>query len=143
MIKVNTIEEAVKNCLLLSKILKPYSYPTVSADVEDLYLPYRTWNFKIDGYDVCVHMSEFSVYDSTIQNIQIFPKKLYTLPFHMYFKIAVAFLGKKDIINFSIVRHGHIVSCWTKMKEKSKDGAVDVRSTVDRDNYLGIDFGYL
>lgn len=143
MIKVKSIQEAVKYSLLFSKCLRNYSYPQVSVDAEDSYLPYRTWNFNLDGYDICVYINEFFINDSVIQNLQIFPRKLYTLPFHVFFKVAVAFLGTKDIINFNIIKHGHIVSCWTKMKQRSQNGTVEVRSTVDRDNYMGIDFGYI
>lgn len=143
MIRVSNMREAVKYATLFASCLRDYSYPEVHADIEDLYLPFRTWAFTVDGYDVCVHINEFKMHDSVIQNIQIFPRKLYALPFHVYFKIAVAFLGAKDIINFTVVRHGHIVSCWTKMKQKSEKGSVEVRSSIDRDNYMGIEFGYL
>lgn len=141
--KAATFDEAIRYCSLMAKVLRNYSYPTVSLEVENMYLPYRVWQFTLDGYEICVHMSELIVNDSVIQNIQIFPVKLYSLPFHVYFKIAVAFLGREGIVNFSIIRQGHLVSCWTKMREKSKTGSVTIRKDVSQDSYLGINYGYL
>jgi len=143
MMKVESLQEAVKFAGLFSKILRKYSYPSVGMDMEEIYLPYRTWEFPIDGYLVTVHITDMHVNDSVIQNLQIFPKRLYVLPFHLYFKIAVAFLGTDGIVNFSILRHGHLVSCWTKLIEKSKTGTVTLRKNIIRDKYLGVDFGYL
>jgi hypothetical protein len=68
---------------------------------------------------------------------------MYFLPWHVYLKISVAFLGTEGIVNFSIMRHGHLVSCWTKIVEKSKSGSVSVRKDVIEDSYLGVKFGYL
>jgi hypothetical protein len=143
MIKVANLQEAVKYAGLFSKILRKYSYPVVGMDMEEIYLPYRTWQFTIDGYSVCIHITDMTVNDSVIQNLQIFPNKLYILPFHLYFKIAVAFLGTEGIVNFSILRHGHLVSCWTKLIEKSKSGTVNLKKNIIHDKYLGVDFGYL
>jgi hypothetical protein len=143
MIKVQSLNEAVKYASLFAKILRKYSYPLVGMDIEEIYLPYRTWSFNVDGYVVCVHLTDMVVNDSVIQNLQIFPVRMYCLPWHVYFKIAVAFLGTEGIVNFSIMRHGHLVSCWTKIVEKSKSGSVSVRKDVIEDSYLGVKFGYL
>jgi hypothetical protein len=143
MIKVKGLSEAVKYASLFSKILRKYSYPLVSMDMEEIYLPFRTFNFILDGYEICIHLTDMHVNDSIIQNLQIFPTKAYALPFHVYFKIAVAFLGKDEIVNFSILRQGHLVSCWTKLIEKSRNGTVSIRKNVTNTSYLGISFGYL
>jgi len=143
MIKVKNLPEAVKYASLFAKILRRYSYPLVSMDMEEIYLPFRTFSFPLDGYEICVHLTDMCVNDSVIQNLQIFPTKAYALPFHVYFKIAVAFLGTEEIVNFSILRQGHLVSCWTKLIEKSKNGTVSIRKDVTSASYLGINFGYL
>jgi hypothetical protein len=65
------------------------------------------------------------------------------LPFHVYFKIAVAFLGKDEIVNFSILRQGHLVSCWTKLIENSRNSTVSIKKNITNTSYLGISFGYL
>ena len=143
MIKVENLEEAVKYGTLFAKILRKYSYPLTSMDMEEIYLPYRTWVFVVDGYHVCVHFTEMIVNDSVLQNLQIFPQRLYALPFHVYFKVAIAFMGTNGIVNFSIIRHGHLVSCWTKLSEKSKSGTVTIRKDIMQDDYLGVNYGYL
>ena len=87
MIKAKNIKEASKYLSLFAKVLSNYSYPSVNSSIEDMYLPYKTWYFNLDGYDVCVYMNEFQVDKSIIQNMQIFPKKLYCLPFHVIFSL--------------------------------------------------------
>jgi len=143
MIKVKNLREAATYLPLLSEALCSYSYPHVNADVEEMYLPYKTWGFTIDGYDVCVHMNEFLVNDSVIQNLQVFPRRLYSIPFHVSFKIAVAFLGKKDLVSFNLIRHGHVVNCWTRLKDNGEGATVSVKNTVQTDSYLGINYGVL
>ena len=143
MIKVANLREAAKYLPMFSSALCDYSYPLVNAEVEELYLPYTTWNFMLDGYEVCVHMNEFNVSDSVIQNLQIFPRKLYCLPFHVNFKIVVAMLGTEDLVSFSIVKHGHVVSCWTKIKNAQESKYVTVKNSVQEEEYMGVKYGVL
>ena len=143
MIKAKNIKEASKYLSLFAKVLSNYSYPSVNSSIEDMYLPYKTWYFNLDGYDVCVYMNEFQVDKSIIQNMQIFPKKLYCLPFHVIFKTVVAFMGTEELVSFSIIRGGHVVSCWTRIKNAEEDSTVTVKTNIQRDNYLGISYGVL
>lgn len=143
MIRVKNLEEATKYLGLFAKILIPYSYPSVPVEVEEDFLPYKTWNFMIDGYDICCHLTEFKISDSIIQNLQVFPKKLYVLPFHLSIKIAVAFLGKDDLVTFHVIKDGHLVSCWTKLKKHSDSGTVSVKNSIPSESYMGIDYGII
>ena len=97
MIKCKNLNEVVKYGNLLSKCLRRYAYPHVSIDVEEKLIPFRTWSFPIDGYNVTVHIIEFNVNDAVIQNIQVFAKNFYCLPFHVCFKVAVALMGTEGL----------------------------------------------
>jgi hypothetical protein len=143
MIKVKTLKQAAKYLTALVGILKDYSYPLVAMEVENNFVQYKTWNFCLDGYDVCVHLSEFYINESIIQNLQIFPKKLYCLPFHVNFKVAVAFLGTKELVSFTTMKEGHIVSCWTRLKKQSSNGSVSIKQSIPTQNYLGVEYGVL
>jgi hypothetical protein len=142
-IKVKNLKQATKYLSLLVKILRDYSYPQTPVDVENEFLQYKTWGFALDGYDVCVHFTEFCVQDAIIQNLQIFPKKLYSLPFHVNFKVAVAFLGTNDLVNFTMLKDGHVVSCWTRLKKHGESGAVSVKQSIPISNYMGVEYGVL
>ena len=143
MIKSKSLKDAAKYLTTFSEILAKYSFPLVNTEVEEEYLPFKTWNFPLDGYDVCVHMTEFFMEESIIQNLQIFPKKLYCLPFHISVKVAVAFLGNDDLVTFTVTKANHIVYCWTKIKEESRAGNVSVRNSIPTSNYLGVSYGIL
>jgi hypothetical protein len=143
MIKVKNLYEATKYLSLLAETLIPYSYPAVTVEVEEEFLAYKTWNFSMDGYDICCHLTEFKVNESVIRNLQIFPKKLYLLPFHVNFKVAVAFFGTENLVTFSVVKDGHLVSCWTKIKDQSEDSTVSVKRSIPSESYLGVEYGIL
>jgi hypothetical protein len=143
MIKVKTLKEASKYLTIFSKVLRKYSFPKVSVEIEDEFIPYKTWNFKLDGYDVCVHFTEFLLHGSVIQNLQVYPKKLYCLPFHVSIKVAVAFLGTEDLVTFNVTKDQHIVFCWTKLREDYKNGNVNVKRSIPKETYLGIKYGTL
>lgn len=143
MIKVQNLQTAVELFSVFSESLRPYTFPKASPYMEDTYMPYRIWNFPIDGYDVCVYITDFEVEDNYAKNVQIFSANLVTLPFHLVFKIAAAFLGMKNIIFFYFVRDGRQVFCWTCMFDKEGNYIEYNKNEVRIEYYMGHEYASL
>jgi hypothetical protein len=143
MIKVKNLQTAVELATVFSESLRPYTYPKVNAQLEDLYLPFRIWNFPVDGYDVCIHLTDFFIDENTAKNIQIYSTNLVTLPFHLVFKIAAAFIGVENLVFFFFVRDGKQVFCWTRMMDKDGKSVEYSKEEVKIEYYMGHQYASL
>lgn len=143
MIRVKNLETATEYASILSESLRPYTYPNAGVHMEDIYLPYRIWNFPVDGYDVCVHLTDFLVDENVARNIQIYSTNLVTLPFHLVFKIAAAFIGIENMVFFYFVRDGKQVFCWTCLRDKDGTAVEYSKSEVKIEYYMGHEYASL
>jgi hypothetical protein len=143
MIKVSNLETAVELAALFSECLRPYTYPKAPPHMEDIYLPYRVWNFSVDGYDICVHMTQFDVDNNGAKNIQIYSKHLITLPFYLVFKVAASFIGIKNMVFFYLVRDGKQVFCWTGLTDSDGNSVEYSKEEVKIEYYMGYEYASL
>lgn len=143
MMKVKNLEVAVEMATLFSECLRPYTYPKAPAYMEDVYLPYRIWNFPVDGYDVCVHMTQFDIEDNMANNIQVYSAHLVTLPFYLVFKIAASFIGINNMVFFYIVRDGKQVFCWTGLTDAKGNSIKYSKHEVKIQSYMGYEYASL
>jgi hypothetical protein len=141
MLKSENFLEMVDLCKLWAKIMRPFSTFKMSNEVENKLNAYRLWNVNLDGYNICVFYTESDIEKSQVKSIQIFSKNLFTLPFHIVFKVGMAMLGNDNTnIFFSFVREGTTVFCWTKVEDENGNSLPLVEEEVEYKNYLGIKF---
>lgn len=143
MLKVADLKTAVKMGSVLSQSLRQYTFPNAPSYMEDEYLPYRVWLFPVDGYDVCVHVTDFDVDGNLARNLQIYSPELVTLPFYLVFKIAAAYLGIKNMVFFYFVRNGKQVFCWTSLHDKEGNTIEYSKLDVKVEYYNGIEYASL
>lgn len=144
MLKSKDFIEMVDLCKLWAKIMRPMSSFKINAEVEKKLNTYRLWNVDLDGYNICVFYTETTIEKSLVKSIQIFSKNLFTLPFHIVFKIGISILGNDDKnIFFSFVREGTTVFCWTKVEDENGEALPLVEEEVEYKYYLGSKFAYI
>lgn len=143
MLKVADLKTAVKLGSVLSQSLRPYTFPNAPSYMEDDYLPFRIWQFPVDGYDVCVHLTDFEVDGNQATNLQIYSPELVTLPFYLVFKIAAAYLGIENMVFFFFVRNGKQVFCWTALRDKDGNSIEYSKADVKIEYYNGIQYATL
>jgi hypothetical protein len=141
MLKAENFLEMVDLCKLWAKIMRPFSTFKMSNEVENRLNSYRLWNVNLDGYNICIFYTESDIEKNRVKSIQIFSKNLFTLPFHIVFKVGMAILGNDNTnIFFSFVREGTTVLCWTKVEDENGNSLPLVEEEVEYKNYLGIKF---
>lgn len=141
MLKAENFLEMVDLCKLWAKIMRPFSTFKMSNEVENRLNSYRLWNVNLDGYNICIFYTESDIENNRVKSIQIFSKNLFTLPFHIVFKVGMAILGNDNTnIFFSFVREGTTVLCWTKVEDENGNSLPLVEEEVEYKNYLGIKF---
>ena len=88
MLKCPNLFEWKDKIILLGEILRPFSFPHISINLEYKLTPFRSWRTDIDGYDVCIQYTEIILNGNILRNIQIYSINLFSLPFHVSFKIS-------------------------------------------------------
>lgn len=141
--RVKDLKTAVELGSIFSKSLMPYTFPKAPSHMEDVYLPYRVWDFAVDGYDVAVHLTDFEVDGNTARNLQIYSPDLVTLPFYLVFKIAASYLGVQNMVFFYFVRDGKQVFCWTTLKDKDGNSIEYSKHEVKIEYYNGYEYASL
>lgn len=141
MLKPKNFYEMVPLCKKWAKILRPYTTFNVNEEIERKLNQYRIWNVDLDGYNLCIFYTETELEDHLVKSIQIFSKNLYTLPFHIVFKVGMSILGPSSSnIYFSFVRDGSTVFCWTKVEEMNGKSAPLAEEEIEYKEYLGKKF---
>lgn len=144
MLKSTNFIEMVDLCKLWARVMRPFSSFKMSYEVEKKFNAYRLWNVDLDGYNICVFYTETEIEKSIVKSIQIFSKNLFTLPFHIVFKVGISILGNQDSnIFFSFVREGTTVFCWTKVEDEDGEPLPLVEEEVEYKYYLGRKFAYI
>jgi len=142
MIKVKSFKDGVRLLKIFGRVLRPFTYPRVSPEVEVKITPYKTWEFQIDGYDVCISYTEFEIDENIASNVQIFSKHLISLPFHVVFKIGSAFLGLEKIVYFNFFKDGRQVCCWTCLMDMNGN-KLSYNKEIRTEKYLNYEFACL
>lgn len=144
MIECENFYEMVELCKLWAKVLRPYSSLNVGYDIDEKFNKYRMWNTVIDGYSVCLFYSEMEIQNNVVKSIQCFGKNVFSLPFHIVYKVCVGILGCEAMnIFFKFVKDGHHIYCWTQVVDENGECLPINEDEVDIKNYLGKKFAYL
>jgi hypothetical protein len=139
MLYCENLFDCVQKMKVFAKILQPYTFPLVSLEVEDKFAPMRCWIVDVDGWRVCINYSETIISDNIFKNVQIFSLHLFSLPFHISFKIASLVIGHDEIttVFFSFIKDGKKVDSWTKMTMSNGEETKIKKNQVETLEYMG------
>jgi hypothetical protein len=128
----------------LGEILRPFSYPHVSIDFEYKLAPFRSWRTDIDGYDVCIQYTEVEINDNLVKNLQVYSANLFTVPFHITFKVSQILIGNdQQTVYFSFIKDNKKVSSWTRMESLLGDEIELKKPQTMVQEYMGKQFSII
>jgi hypothetical protein len=139
MLYCNDLFDCVSKIKIFAKILQPYTFPLVSLEVEEKFAPMRCWIVDVDGWRICVNYSETIINDNLFKNLQIFSLHLFSLPFHISFKIASLIIVNDEItpVYYSFIKDGKKVDSWAKMTMSSGEETKIKKNQVEIIEYMG------
>lgn len=109
---------------LLADVLKKYSSPYNSKELENELLLLKKSEIFFDGYSLIYHFTKTNYEHYVLENLQVYSKDFPILPFCVPFKFAKSFFG--DIQNISYLESevdGIRVYCWMFLR-KIKDNKI-------------------
>ncbi len=144
MLKCPNLFEWKDKIILLGEILRPFSYPHISINLEYKLTPFRSWRTDIDGYDVCIQYTEIILNGNILRNIQIYSINLFSLPFHVSFKISQILLGNDPTtVYFSFVKDNKKVISWSRMENLSGNEIELKKQQTELHEYMGKQFSVI
>ena len=112
------IQKKIEEMILIAETFIPLTVPLAPDHMENYTIDIKTKKFFIDGYDVCCYysMSQFKNYK--LKNLQIYSDSSSVLPFSLTFKLASAFLGKKELAYLEVKKETSKNYVWTSVVDE-------------------------
>ena len=106
--------------------------------------PFRSWRTDVDGCDVCIQYTEITLNGNILRNVQVYSINLFTVPFHVSFKISQILLGNDPLtVYFSFVKDNRKVASWSKMENLSGDDVELKKQQTELHEYMGKQFSVI
>jgi len=115
------LEETVRQMRSLALTISPYSFPHSTHQDEIDLACLKQREIEVDGYDLGVHFNIADHGKFKLESLQVFGKYFTYLPFRVVAKVAVAFLGDKELTlaeimhsrSVDIDKHCRKIYLWT------------------------------
>lgn len=123
---------------LLADVLKKYSSPYNSKELEDQLLLIKKNEICFDGYNLIYHFTKTNYENHVLENLQVYSKDFPILPFYVTFKFAKSFYQDIEHVSYLESEVDNIrVYCWMFLR-KTKDNKVllpvkNYSKTIDQD----------
>lgn len=140
---MSNILQEIANFKKMGDLLIPYNYPLVDIEEELIITPLKSRVFIIDGYEAeCIYnKSRYPTY--ILETIQITPFYSPFLPFNMVCKIALLFLGKKDLILKTFCKKEMRIYYWMSRKNYDGESIAWDENQINLNSYEGFTYGVL
>lgn len=117
-------DEKCNQLKLLADVLKKYSSPYNSKELEDELLLLKKSEICFDGYNLIFHFTKTNYENYVLENLQIYSKDFYILPFYVVFKFAKSFYNDLENVSYLESEVDNIrIYCWMFLR-KIKDNKI-------------------
>jgi len=125
---MTNLDKCVKELKAIGKYLIPYTFPMASLEFEKDIKILKQTEVTIDGYDVILSYSKADYEDSFSEILQIQPQYYPFLPFNLLCKIAVRFLGDKNLSLIEVIKDKKKLYCWILQTDKFDGSPIEPES---------------